>query len=104
MISEFTIAACSCLHTAALGGTHSMPQDEEIRSIMQEEKSRGVRRKRVDTEERKKIQKTKTHLARVLAEGDERAFMKIMREIGLKDDSPEFLNALKTFREHFGRR
>jgi len=81
-----------------------MPQDEEIRSIMQEEKSRGVRRKRVDTEERKKIQKTKTHLARVLAEGDEPAFMKIMREIGLKDDSPEFLNALKTFREHVGRR
>jgi len=27
-----------------------------------------------------------------------------MREIGLKDDSPEFLKALKAFRDHVGRR
>jgi hypothetical protein len=40
----------------------------------------------------------------VLASGDERAFMKIMREIGLKDDSPEFAKALKTFRDHVGHR
>jgi hypothetical protein len=65
-----------------------MPEDDELQSIMREEKSRGVRRKRIDTEERKKIQKTKTDLSRVLASGDERAFMEIMREIGLKDDSP----------------
>jgi hypothetical protein len=30
--------------------------------------------------------------------------MKIMREIGLKDDAPEFLKALKAFREQAGRR
>ena len=30
--------------------------------------------------------------------------MKIMREIGLKDDSPEFLKALNAFREQAGRR
>jgi hypothetical protein len=40
----------------------------------------------------------------VLASGDERSFMKIMREIGLNDDSPEFVQALKAFREHVGRR
>jgi hypothetical protein len=83
-----------------------MPQDEddEIQSIMAEEKSRGVRRKRVDSEERKRAQKTKADLARVLASGDERQFMKIMREIGLRDDSSEFVKALKTFREFAGRR
>lgn len=81
-----------------------MSEEDEIQSIIREEKSRGVRRKRIDTEERKKTQKTKIDLAKVLASGDERAFMKIMREIGLKDDSPEFLKALKTFREHVGRR
>lgn len=81
-----------------------MADEDEIQSIMREEKSRGVRRKRVDTEERKKIQKTKTSLARVLDSGDEREFMKLMREIGLKDDSPEFLKALKAFRDHVGRR
>ena len=71
---------------------------------MEEEKRRGVRRKRLDTEERRKAEKTKLDLARVLASGDERGFMKIMREIGLKDDSPEFLKALKAFREQAGRR
>jgi hypothetical protein len=81
-----------------------MAEEDEIQSIIQEEKSRGVRRKRVDTEERKKTQKTKANLARVLASGDEREFMKLMREIGLKDDSPEFLKALKAFRDHVGRR
>jgi hypothetical protein len=81
-----------------------MPEEDEIQSVMREEKSRGVRRRRIDSEERKKTQKTKADLVRVLAAGDERAFMKIMREIGLKDDSPEFLKALMTFREHVGRR
>jgi len=81
-----------------------MAEEDEIQSIIREEKSRGVRRKRVDTEERKKTQKTKANLARVLASGDEREFMKLMREIGLKDDSPEFLKALKAFRDHVGRR
>jgi hypothetical protein len=43
-------------------------------------------------------------LARVLASGDGRGFMKHMREIGLKDGSLEFLKALKAFRDHVGRR
>lgn len=81
-----------------------MSEEDEIRSVFREEKSRGIRRKRVDTEERKKAQKTKADLARALALGDERTFMKIMREIGLKDDSPEFSKALKAFRDHVGRR
>ena len=46
-----------------------MPEEDEIQSIMLEEKSRGVRRKRVETEERKKSQKTKAGLARLLASG-----------------------------------
>jgi len=81
-----------------------MADDEDIRFVMEEEKSRGVRRKRLDTEQRRKTQKTKLDLVRVLASGDERAFLKIMREIGLKDDSPEFLKALKAFRDHVARR
>jgi hypothetical protein len=79
-------------------------KDDEIQSLMAEEKSRGVRRKRVDTEERRKTQKTKADLARVLASADEREFMKLLREIGLKDESPEFLKALKAFRDHVSRR
>ena len=81
-----------------------MPEEDEIKSIIKEETSRGIRRRRIDTEERKKTQKTKADITRVLASGDEREFMQIMREIGLKDDSPEFLKALKAFRDHRGRR
>jgi hypothetical protein len=81
-----------------------MPDDEDIRRVMEEEKRRGVRQKRLDTEQRRKVEKTKLDLARVLASRDEREFMKIMREIGLKDDAPEFLKALKVFREQAGRR
>jgi hypothetical protein len=81
-----------------------MPDDEDIRQEMEEEKRRRVRRKRLGTEQRNKIEKTKLDLARVLASGDEREFMKIMREIGLKDDAPEFVKALKAFREQIGRR
>ena len=55
------------------------------------------------TEDSRKAEK-KHDLAKVLASGDERGFMKIMREIGLKDDAPEFLKALKAFREQVGRR
>jgi hypothetical protein len=71
---------------------------------MEEEKRRGIRRKSLDTEQRRKAEKTKLDLAKVLGSGDERGFMKIMREIGLKDHSPEFLKALKAFREQAGRR
>jgi hypothetical protein len=35
-----------------------MPDDEDIRQVMEEEKRRGVRRKRLDTELRKKVEKT----------------------------------------------
>ena len=35
-----------------------MPGEDEIQSIIREEKSRGVRRKRVDTEERRKDSKS----------------------------------------------
>jgi hypothetical protein len=51
-----------------------------------------------------KKSKTKADLAKVLASGDERTFMKILREIGLKDDSPEFGKALKAFRDLASRR
>ena len=74
-----------------------MHDDDEFQPIIREEISRGFRRKRADAEERKKSQKTKADLARELASGDERAFMKIIRATGLKDGSPEFWKALGTF-------
>lgn len=66
---------------------------------MAEEKSRGAGRKRLDTVERRKVRETKAALAKALASGDERMLMKILREVGLKDDSPEFVKALRLFRD-----
>jgi hypothetical protein len=79
-------------------------RDDEIEAIMAEEKSRGAKRKRVDTGARKKAHETKAALARALASGDERKFMTILREVGLKDDSPEFVTALRLFRDLASRR
>lgn len=79
-------------------------EDQEIRDVIAEEASRGTSRKKVDTAAREKQRKTKRDLAKVLASGDERAFLEIMRELGLEDGSPEFAKALKAFREQCGRR
>lgn len=79
-------------------------RDDEIEAIMAEEKSRGTRRKRLDTVERSKARETKAALAKALSLGDERILMKILREVGLKDDSPEFVKALQLFRDLASRR
>lgn len=79
-------------------------RDDEIEAIMAEEKSRGTRRKRLDTVERSKARETRAALAKALSLGDERILMKILREVGLKDDSPEFVKALQLFRDLASRR
>ena len=81
-----------------------MENDQKIREVIAEETSRGASRKKIDTAEREKQRKTRKDLAKVLASGDERAFLEIMRELGLEDGSPEFARALKAFREQRGRR
>ena len=74
-----------------------MAKDDEIKDLMAEERSRGSRRKKLDPDERRKRKQTEKHLATVLASGDEIEFMKILRETGLKDESPEFQHAMKVF-------
>ena len=81
-----------------------MAEDQEIREVIAEETSRGSSRKKVDAAAREKRRKTKLDLAKVLASGDERAFLEIMRALGVKDGSPEFARALKAFREQRGGR
>lgn len=81
-----------------------MEEDQKIREVIAEETSRGASRKKLDTAAREKQRKTKADLAKVLASGDERAFLEIMRALGVKDGSPEFARALKAFREQRGGR
>ena len=81
-----------------------MEEDQKIREVIAEETSRGASRKKIDTAEREKQRKTKVDLAKVLASGDERAFLEIMRALGVRDGSPEFARALKAFREQRAQR
>jgi hypothetical protein len=81
-----------------------MAADDDLREVMAEERSRGVTRKKIDIEQRRKTARTKRDLAAVLKSGDEIAFMKILRENGLKDGMSEFEKALKVFRAERGRR
>ena len=74
-----------------------MAEKEDIHDVRKEEESRG--RRPVDTEARKKAARLRAGLRRVLNSGDERAFLQILREAGLKDGTPEFEKAWKLFRE-----
>jgi len=76
-------------------------KDRDLEDVMIEEKSRG--RRPVDMKTRRQRQKLLRDLRRLLESGDERAFMEAIRSAGLKDGSPEFLNALRVWREFRGR-
>ena len=76
--------------------------EDDLHDLMASEGRRG--RRPVDVEARKKGQRLRKDLGRVLRLGDEQAFLKILREAGLKDGTPEFARALKVFREESGGR
>ncbi len=62
-----------------------------------EERSRG--RRPIDMKTRRERQKLREDLRRLLETGDERGFMEAIRRVGLKDGSPEFLEAWRVWRE-----
>jgi len=74
-----------------------MSEDEEIRDVMKEERSRG--RRPIDVDERKKAQRLREDIRRVIVSGDERALVKILHEAGHEENSQEFQDALKIFYE-----
>jgi len=79
-----------------------MSEEEEIRDVMKEERSRG--RRPIDVDERKKAQRLRENIRRVIVSGDERALVKILHQAGHEEDSLEFQTALKIFYEATGRR
>jgi hypothetical protein len=79
-----------------------MSEDEDIRDVMKEERSRG--RRPIDIEQRKKAQRLLEDIRRAISVGDERALVKILHEAGHEEDSLEFQTALKIFYEAAGRR
>ncbi len=77
-----------------------MAEENDIRDVRREEESRG--RRPVDTKARKQAAKLRADLRNVLRARDERAFLTILREAGLRDGTPEFAAALKLFRKETG--
>ena len=78
-------------------------EDRDLADVMAQEKSRGSRRRPVHAEERKRSKRLRADLIRALHAGDEREFLRLLRESGWKDESPEFGNALKRFRAFLGK-
>lgn len=72
-------------------------KDSDLDDVMIEEQSRG--RRPVDMKTRRERQRLRGELRRLLEAGDERGFMEAMRSVGLEDGSPEFLEALRVWRE-----
>ena len=72
--------------------------DDEIRKLIEDEMRRGSRRRPIDSEELDRKRKLRHDLIIAFQLGDERNFLRVLREFGLKDESPEFQNAWKVFR------
>jgi hypothetical protein len=79
-------------------------EDKEIHDLMREEKSRGTKRRLVDTGEEKKKRKLEKDALRAIQSGDLHAFVRMLHEAGVKDGTPAFANALKIFHASAPRR
>jgi hypothetical protein len=79
-------------------------EDQDLQDVIAEEKSRGTRRRPVDTAEKKKQQRLRNDALRALKSGDLHAYVRMLHESGMKDGSPEYANALKVFHSFHGRR
>ena len=77
--------------------------EKELADVIAEEKSRGGRRRPVDAELRRRLKRLRADLIRALHARDEREFLRLLRESGWKDETPEFANALKHFRAFLGK-
>jgi hypothetical protein len=78
--------------------------EQDLRDIMAEEKSRGMRRRRADPAARKKQLQLERDAIRAIKTGDLHAYVRMLLEAGIQDGTPEFANALKVFHSFRGRR
>jgi hypothetical protein len=79
-------------------------EDKDILDLMREEKSRGTKRRPVNTSEERKKRNLEKDALRAIQSGDLHAFVRMLHEAGVKDGTPAFSNALKTFHASAPRR
>ena len=73
-------------------------KQSEIADLMAEERSRG-RPGRTDVKTERERQRLRWDLERLLESGDQREFIAALRRAGIPETSPQFLKALKVWRD-----
>jgi hypothetical protein len=73
-------------------------EDQSIRDVIGTEKRRGVKRRPVDVEQKRKESLFASNALRAIEFKDERAFAEMLRMAGIRDGSPEYARAWKIFR------
>jgi len=79
-------------------------QDNDLRDVQAEERSRGTRRRKLDTQERNRAARLRQDILRAYQEGDEVGFKIALLAAGWQEDSTEFGAALRKFRDAVSRR
>ena len=72
-------------------------ENDDVRDLIAEEKSRG--RRKYDPEERRERRELLKAYRKLLEETTEVQFKEMLRQRGLRDDSPAFQDALAAWRE-----
>lgn len=72
-------------------------EDQEIRDVMQEDVSRGRKRRPLTPDAKRKIRQYEYDALRAIRSKDARAFAEMLRKAGIKEGSPEYVRAWKVF-------
>jgi hypothetical protein len=78
-------------------------QDDDLRDVQAEERSRGVRRKKLDTSERREAARLRQDVLKACRDRDEMALKIALLGAGWNEESPEFAEALRKFHDVISR-
>jgi hypothetical protein len=80
------------------------PREEDIQDVLTEERSRGSRRKHVDSQERRKQSRFRARVLAAIRNRDEAGLINVLREGEIPDGTLEFERILQIFRATVGQR
>jgi hypothetical protein len=78
-------------------------KNDDLRDVLAEEQSRGSRRRKVDTKEKRRAARLRQDILQAYRNRDETGFKIALLAGGWSEDSPEFAAALKKFRDAVSR-
>jgi hypothetical protein len=78
-------------------------QNDDLRDVQAEEENRGTRRRKFDAEERRKSRVMRQGVMKAYRDRDEVALKIALLSAGWSEESPEFAEALRKFRDAISR-